>query len=295
MARILHASPRVPAPRRGDTRRCALLHCSRRNVSAACQGRNAMLQVLRSAERGFADHGWLKSHHTFSFADYHDPDWVHYGPLRVINDDYVAPGQGFGKHGHRDMEILTYILEGELEHKDSMGNGSVIRPGRRAAHERRHRRAAQRVQSLGQPAGAPAAGVDHARAERLAPGYEQKHFTSADKRGRLRLIASPRRRARARWRSTRTRGSTRACSRGAESQALAVAARAARLGAPGARVTGRERAAAGRRGCRLRRRARGAEPARRARRRGAAVRPALGLRRAAPAGSGPRAAPRTAT
>ena len=88
-----------------------------------------MLQVRRSAERGYFDHGWLKSYHTFSFADYHDPDWMAYGPLRVINDDRVAPGQGFGKHGHRDMEILTYILEGELEHQDSMGNGSMIRVG----------------------------------------------------------------------------------------------------------------------------------------------------------------------
>ena len=150
-----------------------------------------MLQVLRSAERGFADHGWLKSHHTFSFADYHNPDRIHYGPLRVINDDYVAPGQGFGKHGHRDMEIITYILEGELEHKDSMGNGSVIRPGdvqRMSAgtgvqHSEFNPSATQQVHLL-QVWIIPSA-------ERLAPGYEQKHFTSADKRGRLRLIASP--------------------------------------------------------------------------------------------------------
>jgi quercetin 2,3-dioxygenase len=149
-----------------------------------------MLQVRRSAERGFADHGWLQSHHTFSFADYHDPDWVDYGPLRVINDDYVAPGQGFGRHGHRDMEILTYILEGELEHKDSMGNGSVIRPGdvqRMSAgtgvlHSEFNPSASQRVHLL-QVWILP-------EAERLAPGYEQKHFTDADKRGRLRLIAS---------------------------------------------------------------------------------------------------------
>jgi quercetin 2,3-dioxygenase len=151
---------------------------------------NAMLQVLRSAERGFADHGWLKSYHTFSFADYHNPDWVQYGPLRVINEDYVAPGQGFGKHGHRDMEILTYLLEGELEHKDSMGNGSVIRPGdvqRMSAgtgvlHSEFNPSPSQQVHLL-QVWIIPTA-------ERLAPGYEQKHFTSADKRGRLRLIAS---------------------------------------------------------------------------------------------------------
>ena len=88
-----------------------------------------MLEIRRSAERGHADHGWLKSFHTFSFADYYDPEWVAYGPLRVINDDRVLPGQGFGKHGHRDMEIVTYILDGELEHKDSMGNGRIIKPG----------------------------------------------------------------------------------------------------------------------------------------------------------------------
>ena len=88
-----------------------------------------MLEVRRSAERGTFDHGWLKTSHTFSFADYYDPRWVEYGALRVINDDRVAPGRGFGKHGHRDMEIITYILEGELEHRDSLGNGSVIRVG----------------------------------------------------------------------------------------------------------------------------------------------------------------------
>jgi redox-sensitive bicupin YhaK (pirin superfamily) len=149
-----------------------------------------VLEVRRSVDRGRADHGWLKSFHTFSFADYHDPEWMGYGPLRVINDDRVAPGEGFGKHGHRDMEILTYILAGALEHRDSMGNGSVIRPGD--------------VQRL-----SAGTGVTHSEfnpsdteevhflqiwllpeALRLAPGYEQKHFSAADKRGKLRLIAA---------------------------------------------------------------------------------------------------------
>jgi redox-sensitive bicupin YhaK (pirin superfamily) len=149
-----------------------------------------MLQVRRSAERGYFDHGWLKSYHTFSFADYHDPAWIAYGPLRVINDDRVAPGQGFGKHGHRDMEIITYILEGELEHQDSMGNGSIIRVGD--------------VQRMSAGTGVTHSEFNpsdnqevhllqiwiHPEVTRLAPGYEQKHFAAADKRGRLRLIAS---------------------------------------------------------------------------------------------------------
>ena len=150
-----------------------------------------MLQVRRAAERGYFDHGWLRSFHTFSFADYHDPDWMGYGPLRVINDDRVAPGRGFGKHGHRDMEILTYILAGALEHRDSMGNGSVIRVGdvqRMSAgtgvtHSEFNPSATEEVHLL-QIWVVP-------EALRLAPGYEQKHFTAADKRGRLRLIAAP--------------------------------------------------------------------------------------------------------
>ena len=149
-----------------------------------------MLEVRRSAERGYFDHGWLKSYHTFSFADYHDPAWIAYGPLRVINDDRVAPGQGFGKHGHRDMEIITYILEGELEHQDSMGNGSIIRVGD--------------VQRMSAGLGVTHSEFNpsdkqpvhllqiwiHPEVTRLAPSYEQKHFAAADKRGRLRLIAS---------------------------------------------------------------------------------------------------------
>jgi quercetin 2,3-dioxygenase len=149
-----------------------------------------VLEVRRSAERGYFDHGWLKSYHTFSFADYHDPAWIAYGPLRVINDDRVAPGQGFGKHGHRDMEIITYLLEGELEHQDSMGNGSIIRVGdvqRMSAgtgvtHSEFNPSDKQEVHLLQI--------WIHPEVTRLAPGYEQKHFAAADKRGRLRLIAS---------------------------------------------------------------------------------------------------------
>ncbi len=150
-----------------------------------------MLGVRRSAERGSFDHGWLQTSHTFSFAGYDDPRWVQYGPLRVINEDRVAAGQGFAKHGHRDMEIVTYILEGELEHHDSMGNGSVIRVGdvqRMSAgtgvtHSEFNPSSVQAVHLLQiwiQPA-----------ARGLAPGYEQKHFTAQDKRGRLCLIAAP--------------------------------------------------------------------------------------------------------
>jgi redox-sensitive bicupin YhaK (pirin superfamily) len=150
-----------------------------------------MLNVRKAEERGHADHGWLDTWHTFSFADYYDPREMGYGPLRVINDDKVAPAQGFGMHGHRDMEIITYVLEGALEHKDSMGNGSIIRPGN--------------VQRMSAGTGVRHSEFNPSRDERVhllqiwieprltgvRPSYEEKEFGDAEKKGRLRLIASP--------------------------------------------------------------------------------------------------------
>jgi hypothetical protein len=152
-----------------------------------------MNQIRRSNERGYADHGWLKSFHSFSFADYFDPEHVEFGPLRVINEDRVAPGQGFGTHGHRDMEIISYVLAGELAHKDSMGNGSTIRPGdvqrmsagRGVLHSEFNPSKDQPVHFLQiwiQP-----------DQQRIEPSYEEKSFSNEDKRGRLRVIASPNR------------------------------------------------------------------------------------------------------
>ena len=149
-----------------------------------------MNEVRRSNERGQADHGWLKSFHSFSFADYFDPQHVEYGPLRVINEDRVQPDRGFGTHGHRDMEIISYVLSGELAHKDSIGNGSVIRPGdvqrMSAGSGIRH---SEFNPSPSQPVHFLQIWIQP-NVHGIAPSYEEKHFAEADKRGRLRLIAS---------------------------------------------------------------------------------------------------------
>ena len=156
-----------------------------------------MIAIRKSSDRGQADHGWLQSRHSFSFADYHDPRHMGFGNLRVINEDKIAPGTGFGTHGHRDMEIVSYVLEGELAHRDSMGTGEkgaasgVIRPGD--------------VQRMSAGTGVRHSEFNHAEGQQthflqiwiepsergIAPGYEQKHFDDASKRGQLRLIASP--------------------------------------------------------------------------------------------------------
>jgi len=146
--------------------------------------------VRRSNERGHAEHGWLDSFHSFSFADYHDPAHMGFGPLRVINEDRVQPGRGFGSHGHRDMEIISYVLEGGLAHRDSMGNGSVIRPGdvqRMSAgtgvvhseYNASDKDAVHFLQIWIEPS-----------VRGAAPSYEEKRFDDATKRGQWRLIAS---------------------------------------------------------------------------------------------------------
>ena len=150
-----------------------------------------MQEIRRAGERGYADHGWLKSFHSFSFADYYDPEHVEFGPLRVINEDRVKPGKGFGTHSHRDMEIISYVLEGELAHKDSTGSSSTIRPGdvqrmsagRGVQHSEFNpsdREGVHFLQIWIQP-----------NVRDIAPSYEEKRYSSEEKRGRLRLIASP--------------------------------------------------------------------------------------------------------
>jgi redox-sensitive bicupin YhaK (pirin superfamily) len=149
-----------------------------------------MLQIRKSEDRGSANHGWLQSKHTFSFGDYHDPHQVGFGPLLVINEDTVAPGQGFGTHGHRDMEIISYVLEGALEHKDSIGTGSVLHYGD--------------VQRMSAGTGVRHSEFNGSQTEPvhflqiwiqpnvtgIAPSYEEKHFAPESKQGQLRLIAS---------------------------------------------------------------------------------------------------------
>jgi redox-sensitive bicupin YhaK (pirin superfamily) len=150
-----------------------------------------MIQLRKALERGHFDHGWLNTYHTFSFSEYHDPRFMGFRSLRVINEDRVHPGQGFGTHGHRDMEIITYVLEGALEHKDSMGNGEILRPGE---FQRMSAGTGIRHSEFNPSATEPV----HLyqiwllpKTKGITPSYEQKPFAAEEKAGKLRLVASP--------------------------------------------------------------------------------------------------------
>jgi redox-sensitive bicupin YhaK (pirin superfamily) len=150
-----------------------------------------MNEIRRSNERGYADHGWLKSFHTFSFADYYDPEHVGFGPLRVINEDRVQAGAGFGTHAHRDMEIISYVLSGGLAHKDSIGNGSTIRNG---DVQRMSAGSGVRHSEFNPSSSEPVHFLQiwiQPDAQGIEPSYEEKRFSPEEKRGRLRIIASP--------------------------------------------------------------------------------------------------------
>jgi redox-sensitive bicupin YhaK (pirin superfamily) len=150
-----------------------------------------MIHPRRAAERGHFDHGWLDTYHTFSFADYQDPEQMGFRSLRVINEDRVQPGNGFGLHGHRDMEIVTYVLEGALEHRDSMGNGSVLRPGE---FQRMSAGTGIRHSEFNPSATEPVHFYQIwllPKTRGIQPSYEQKSFAEEEKRNRLRLVAAP--------------------------------------------------------------------------------------------------------